>query len=197
MPPTPTKYQPTLVLGANGKTGARVAQRLRALGRPVRLGSRSGEPPFDWNAPATWPAAVHGVSAAYVNYQPDLAAPGASDAIRAFTALAAEAGVRRLVLLSGRGEPEAQACEQIVRDSGLEFTLLRASWFAQNFSEGHFVDAILSGEVALPVADVGEPFIDVDDIADAALAALIDDRHVGQLYEMTGPRLLTFAQAVD
>jgi uncharacterized protein YbjT (DUF2867 family) len=137
------------------------------------------------------------VSAAYVSYHPDLAAPGATDAIGAFTALAAQSGVRRLVLLSGRGEPEAQACEQIVRDSGLEFTLLRASWFAQNFSEGHFVDAVLSGEVALPVGDVPEPFIDVDDIADAALAALTDDRHIGQLYEMTGPRLLTFGQAVD
>ena len=186
----------TLVLGASGKTGRRVAQRLQALGRPVRLASRSGQPRFEWNEPATWSDALRGATAVYVNYQPDLVAPGASDAIAAFTAQAVTAGVRRLVLLSGRGEPEAQLCEQIVCDSGLEFTLLRASWFAQNFSEGHFVDAILEGEVALPVADVGEPFIDIDDIADAAVAALTDDGHVGQLYEMTGPRLLTFAQAV-
>jgi uncharacterized protein YbjT (DUF2867 family) len=187
----------TLVLGASGKTGRRVAQRLRALGRPVRLGSRNGAPPFEWNDPASWPDVLRGVTAVYISYQPDLAAPGASQAIGALTAQAARSGARRLVLLSGRGEPEAQACEQIVRDSGLGFTLLRASWFAQNFSEGHFVDAILGGEVALPVADVGEPFIDVDDIADAAVAALTGDHHVGQLYEMTGPRLLTFAQAVD
>jgi uncharacterized protein YbjT (DUF2867 family) len=187
----------TLVLGANGKTGRRVAQRLQALGCPVRLGSRSGAPPFEWNHPASWPDVLRGVTAVYVSYQPDLAAPGASQAIGALTAQAARSGVCRLVLLSGRGEPEAQLCEQIVRDSGLEFTLLRASWFAQNFSEGHFVDAILGGEVALPVADVGEPFVDVDDIADAAVAALTSDHHVGQLYEMTGPRLLTFAQAVD
>jgi uncharacterized protein YbjT (DUF2867 family) len=188
---------PTLVLGASGKTGRRVAQRLRALGQPLRLGSRSGAPPFEWNEPATWPDVLRGVSAVYISYQPDLAAPGATQAVGALTEQAVRAGVRRLVLLSGRGEPEAQACEQIVRDSGLEFTLLRASWFAQNFSEGHFLDAILSGEVALPVADIGEPFVDVDDIADAAVAALTDDRHVGQLYEMTGPRLLTFTQAVD
>jgi uncharacterized protein YbjT (DUF2867 family) len=187
----------TLVLGASGKTGRRVAQRLRALARPVRLGSRSGEPPFEWNQPAGWPSVLRGVTSVYISYQPDLAAPGASQAIGALTAQAARSGARRLVLLSGRGEPEAQLCEQIVRDSGLEFTLLRASWFAQNFSEGHFVDAILGGEVALPVTFVGEPFIDVDDIADAAVAALTSDHHVGQLYEMTGPRLLTFAQAVD
>src|SRR5687768_16680062 len=154
----------TLVLGASGKTGRRVAQRLQALGRPLRLGSRSAATPFEWNQPATWPDVLRGVTAVYVSYQPDLAAPGASQAIAALTLQAAKSGVRRLVLLSGRGEPEAQACEQIVRASGLEFTLLRASWFAQNFSEGHFVDAILSGKVALPVADVGEPFIDVDDI---------------------------------
>ena len=126
MAATPLQRDLTLVLGASGKTGRRVAQRLQALGRPLRLGTRSGHPPFDWSAPATWPSVVQGVSAAYVSYHPDLAAPGATDAIGAFTALAAQSGVRRLVLLSGRGEPEAQACEQIVRDSGLEFTLLRA-----------------------------------------------------------------------
>jgi len=188
---------PILVLGATGKTGRRVAHRLRALGRPLRLGSRSGAPAFDWNQRATWADALTGVGAIYISYQPDLAAPDAAQAIETLTAQAAASGVCRLVLLSGRGEPEAQACEEIVRDSGLEYTLLRASWFAQNFSEGHFVDAILGGELALPAADVEEPFIDVEDIADAAVAALTDDRHVGQLYEMTGPRLLTFSQAVD
>lgn len=186
----------TLVLGASGKTGRRVAERLTALRRPVRLGSRSGQPPFEWTDPASWPAALDGVTAVYISYYPDLAAPGASDAIDALAALAVKSGVRRLVLLSGRGEPEAQACEQIVRESGAEFTLLRASWFAQNFGEGHLLDPIRAGEVALPVGDVGEPFIDVDDIADAAVAALTEDRHVGRLYEMTGPRLLTFAQAI-
>lgn len=186
----------TLVLGASGKTGRRVAERLRARKLPVRLGSRSGKPPFEWSDPATWPAVVRGVVAVYITYYPDLAAPGASDAIRSFTALAVKSGVQRLVLLSGRGEPEAQLCEQIVRDAGAEFTLLRASWFSQNFSEAHFLEPILSGEVALPVGNVGEPFIDANDIADAAVAALTEDRYVGQLYELTGPRLWTFAQAI-
>jgi uncharacterized protein YbjT (DUF2867 family) len=136
------------------------------------------------------------MAAVYVTYYPDLAVPGASDAIRSFTGLAVKSGVQRLVLLSGRGEPEAQLCEQIVRESGVECTLLRASWFAQNFSEGFFLDPILAGEVALPVGSVGEPFIHTDDIADAAIAALTEDRHVGQLYELTGPRLWTFAQAI-
>jgi uncharacterized protein YbjT (DUF2867 family) len=185
-----------LVLGGTGKTGRRVAARLAARGLAVRIGSRSAAPPFDWETPATWREALREVDAVYVAYQPDVAAPGAAAAIQSLTELAAASGVRRLVLLSGRGEPEAERCEQIVRDSGLEWTLVRASWFAQNFSEGFLLDAVLSGEVALPAGTVGEPFFDVDDIADVAAAALSEPRHAGKLYEVTGPRLWTFAAAV-
>ena len=185
-----------LVVGATGKTGRRVTARLRAGGVPVRSGSRSATPSFDWNDRATWVDSLRDIRAAYVTYYPDLAAPGATDAIQAFTDLAVKSGVRRLVLLSGRGEPEAQFCEQIVRNSGVEWTLLRASWFCQNFSENYLLEPILAGELALPVGNVGEPFVDADDIADVAVAALTDDRHAGQLYELTGPRLMTFSQAV-
>jgi uncharacterized protein YbjT (DUF2867 family) len=185
-----------LVLGSTGKTGRRVSDRLAARNLPVRRGSRSGIPPFDWDDRATWTPALQGVRAVYVSYYPDLAAPGATDAIRSFTDLAVTSGVQRLVLLSGRGESEARLCEDIVRASGVEWTLLRASWFAQNFSEAHFLEPVLAGNVALPVANIGEPFVDADDIADAAVAALAEDGHVGQLYELTGPRLLTFAEAV-
>lgn len=185
-----------LVLGANGKTGRRVAERLKLRGVPVRLGSRSGTPPFDWDDAATWHAALRGVSAAYITYYPDLAMPGAAAAIQAFSTLAVSSGVDRLVLLSGRGEPDAQRCEEIVRASGAGYTLLRASWFAQNFSENFLLQPLLSGEIALPVGEVGEPFVDADDIADLAVAALTDDRHVGQLYELTGPALWTFSRAI-
>ncbi|MGH8188873.1 MAG: NAD(P)H-binding protein [Steroidobacteraceae bacterium] len=186
----------TLVIGGTGKTGRRIVERLELRGLPVRVGSRSSEPAFDWADPASWPRALAGVDAAYVSYYPDLAAPGATDAIRSLTQTAIEQGVKQLVLLSGRGEPEAQACEDIVRSSGLDWTVVRASWFSQNFSEGYLLDSIRAGEVALPAGNVGEPFIDTDDIADVAVAALTEDRHVGQLYEVTGPRLMTFAEAV-
>ncbi len=185
-----------LVIGGTGKTGSRVVARLKARSLRVRVGSRSGEPPFDWENQATWLPALKHTGAVYVTYQPDLAVPGADDAIRAFTELAVSNGVRRLVLLSGRGEEEAQRCEQIVQNAGVEWTILRASWFAQNFSESYLLGPILSGEVALPVGDVSEPFIDADDIADVAVAALAEDGHAGRLYELTGPRLLTFAEAV-
>lgn len=137
-----------------------------------------------------------GVDAAYIAYQPDLAVPAAPDDITAFVAAAAEAGVTRLVLLSGRGEPEARRCEDIVRNSGIDSTIVRCSWFAQNFSEDYLVDPVRSGEVVLPAGDIPEPFVDADDIADVAVAALTEARHVGELYELTGPRLLTFAEAV-
>jgi uncharacterized protein YbjT (DUF2867 family) len=165
----------------------------------VRRASRSGSTPettFDWDDRATWRAALVGAGAAYVVYSPDLAVPAAPAAIEAFTELAAELGLQRLVLLSGRGEEEAQRCEQLVLDSGVPATVVRASWFAQNFDEGEFRDLILAGEVALPAGDVGEPFLDIDDLADVAVTALTEDGHAGGVYEVTGPRLLTFAEAI-
>ncbi|ALL66521.1 Putative nucleoside-diphosphate-sugar epimerase [Paraburkholderia caribensis MBA4] len=190
------KADAILVLGSTGKTGRRVAERLTARGADVRHGSRSGTPPFDWADRASWGPALEGVKAVYISYFPDLAVDGAADDIQAFTRLAVQSGVRRLVLLSGRGETEAQRCEDIVRESGVGWTLLRASWFAQNFSEAHFLEPILAGELALPVGDIGEPFVDADDIADVAVAALTEDGHAGQLYELTGSRMWTFGDAV-
>lgn len=182
----------TLVLGATGKTGRRVAAGLRARNVPVRLGSRSAHPPFDWNHEAGWDACLEGVEAAYITYAPDLAVPGATDAIGAFVDRAERHGVERLVLLSGRGEKEAQACERIVQDGSLDSTIVRASWFYQNFSEGAFVDMVLAGQLTLPVGDNLEPFVDADDIADVAVAALTEAGHAAEVYEVTGPRLMTF-----
>src|SRR4051794_28263682 len=120
---------PILLTAGTGKTGRRIAARLDARGIPVRVGSRSGAPPFDWTDPATWPAALAGVEAAYLAFVPDLAVPGAAKTIEAFTAEAERHGVERLVLLSGRGEPEAGVCEQIVRAGAPDSTIVRCSWF--------------------------------------------------------------------
>jgi uncharacterized protein YbjT (DUF2867 family) len=186
----------TLVLGGTGKTGRRVVERLRTAGVPVRVGSRSGQPRFDWNDPATWRPVLRGADAAYLAYHPDLAVPGAEQVIGALAEQAVASGVRRLVLLSGRGEEMAERCERLVRDAGAEWTILRSSWMCQNFSESFLLEPVLAGEVALPVGSVPEPFVDADDIADVAAAALTDGRHAGQLYELTGPRSLTFEEAV-
>ncbi len=183
----------TLVLGGTGKTGRRIAERMTVKGHNVRVGSRSATPSFDWNNEAGWDACLEGVTAVYINYAPDLAMPGATDAIRAFVDLARRRGVRRAVLLSGRGEKEAQACEKIVQDSGLAWTIVRASWFNQNFSEGAFIDMVLGGAITLPAGDQVEPFVDVDDVADVVVAALTEDHHDGQVYEVTGPRLMSIA----
>lgn len=186
----------TLVTGGTGKTGRRIVDRLRARGLAVRAGSRSGEPPFDWSDRSTWAPALHGATAAYVSFFPDLAVDGAATTVRAFADLAVEHGVRRLVLLSGRGEEEAQHAERLVQAAGADWTIVRCSWFSQNFSESFAAEPVAAGELALPVGDVGEPFVDVEDIADVAVAALTEDGHAGQVYELTGPRLLTFAEAV-
>jgi uncharacterized protein YbjT (DUF2867 family) len=187
---------PILVLGATGKTGRRVIERLQARGVPTRAGSRAADPPFDWADRDTWAPAMSGVAAVYVTYFPDLAVPGAPEAVGELARLAAEAGVQRLVLLSGRGEVEAQRSEEVVKQAGIDWTILRSSWFDQNFDEGFLVDDVRAGVVRLPVDAVREPFVHADDLADIAVAALTDDGHAGQLYEVTGPRLLTYADAV-
>jgi uncharacterized protein YbjT (DUF2867 family) len=186
----------TFVVGGTGKTGRRVAQRLEARRLPVRIGSRSGEPPFDWDDRSTWAPALRGASAAYITYYPDLAVPGSTEAIAELAATALAGGTRRLVLLSGRGEAEAERAERALAASGAEWTVVRCSWFMQNFSEEFMLDQILAGEVALPAGHVPAPFVDAEDIADVAVAALLEDGHAGRVYELTGPQALTHGEAI-
>nr|WSW65404.1 NmrA family transcriptional regulator [Streptomyces sp. NBC_00995] len=189
--------RPVLVTSATGKTGRRVAARLAARGVPVRAGSRGGEVPFDWADPSGWEAALRGADAAYVAYYPDLAAPGAPEAMSVFGKIAGRCGVRRLVLLSGRGEPQAVVAEEALRaaagDAGL--TVVRSAFFAQNFSEGALLDGVLGGEVVFPAGECAEPFVDADDLADVVVAALSEDGGGDVVHEVTGPRALTFAEA--
>lgn len=188
--------RPTLVLGGTGKTGRRIVDRLGARGLAVRVGSRAGQPAFDWSDPDTWTPVLQGVRAAYIPY-PDMIVPAATKVTRAFAEQAIEQGVTRLVLLTGRGEDESQRAEREVQDTGADVTVVRCSWFMQIFSEDYLLDPVLAGEVALP-ADGGQidPFVDVDDIADVAVAALTEPGHAGQVYELTGPRSLSFPEAV-
>jgi uncharacterized protein YbjT (DUF2867 family) len=185
---------PILVIGGNGRTGKRIVQRLKELRIPVRVGSRSGDPSFDWTNRSTWAPALEGMKAVYISYQPDLAVEGATDDIQFLAELAAKAGVQKLVLLSGRGETEALACEEIIQRSGIDHTILRCSWFFQNFSESVFQEPLQAGLLALPAGDMKEPFVDADDIAEVAVAAFTDAKHANRLYELTGPRLMTFKE---
>lgn len=187
-----------LVLGSNGKTGRRVVERLEKIENiEIRLGSRNEKIPFDWEKPETWEKVLQDIDAVYITFQPDLAIPSAADIIQNFTLLATKSGIQKIVLLSGRGEKEAQVCEEIVKTNAENWTIVRASWFNQNFSESIFLDPVLAGIVALPRAEALEPFVDADDIADVVTASLLDEKHNGQTYELTGPRLLTFEQIVN
>jgi uncharacterized protein YbjT (DUF2867 family) len=191
-----SQQQTTLIVGGTGKTGRRVVRRLSTRDIQVRVGSRRGEPPFDWEDRDTWEAVLRGVDSAYLTYYPDTSFPGASEAIGAFAEQAVKCGVRRLILLVSRGADESVRCEHALQSSGAEWTIVRASFFAQNFSEEFMLDAVRDGVVALPGGDTPEPFVDADDIADVVVAALTEDGHAGQVYELTGPRLLTWGEAV-
>lgn len=182
------------VIGSTGKTGRRVADLLEAAGHPVRRLARGTSPAFDWEHPEHWAGALQGVDRLYAAYVPDLAAPGSEAAIARLAEVAADAGVERIVLLSGRGEDGARRCEDLLLASNVPATIVRASWFAQNFTEGTLSVAAVTGVLALPAADVREPFIDVDDVAEVAVAALTGTGHENRVHEVTGPESLTFAE---
>ncbi|NAS12176.1 NmrA family NAD(P)-binding protein [Poritiphilus flavus] len=186
-----------LVIGGTGKTGRRVVEGLNQLGHQVRVASRKSEPAFDWEDESTYSQVLKGMDRAYIVYYPDLAVPGAKDAIEALTKAALKEGLEKVVLLSGKGETEAEACERIVANSGLNYTLVRASWFNQNFSEGAFLEGVLAGHVALPMPEAEIPFVDADDIADVVTKVMVDDSYNGETITVTGPRKMTFAQLVE
>lgn len=185
-----------LVIGGTGKTGRKVVQNLQALQHHVRVGSRKATPAFDWENQDTWPTALEGIDAMYVTFQPDLAVPGAYDSITALVDLAQQSGIKKMVLLSGKGEKEAERCEQIVIQSDIDHTIIRANWFNQNFSESFLLEPILAGHVALPQAEAKVPYVDTGDIAAVATEVLLNDQHNGQIYELTGPTALTFEEVV-
>ena len=187
--------QPILVLGATGTTGRRVADRLRASTAEVRAASRNGEVRFDWSDRSTWEPALAGVARMY------LMAPHEMPVDPSFVSTAVDNGVRHIVLLSSRaieamGDERLMGAERTVRESGAEWTIVRPDWFDQNFDEGFFQPAVMAGELALPLGDQRMAFVDADDIAAVATAALTEDGHAGRSYEVTGPRVLSFDEAL-
>jgi len=186
-----------LVIGGTGKTGRKVVEGLQKHQQNVRIGSRSNNPAFAWEHPTAWPKALAGIDKVYISYYPDLAVPGAYEAIQGLVEAAKAAGVKKLVLLSGKGEREAERCEEVVANSGLDHTLVRASWFNQNFSESFLLEPILAGHVALPMPEAEIPFVDTGDIAEVAVEALLHDKHNDKTYEITGPRKLRFEEVVQ
>ena len=192
---SPSAYT-TLVIGATGKTGSRVHQRLLDAGLPARAASRSSATYFDWDDPGSWAPALADVNAAYITFYPDLALPDAAETVRSFVDVALAHNVNRLVLLSGRGEEGARRAEVLLQESGADWTIVRCGFFSQNFSE-IFADPVRYGTMAMPAGAGADPFLDIDDVADVVVAALTDDRHIGQLYELTGPRLLTLFEVAE
>lgn len=187
---------PILVLGATGTVGRRLTRQLHAAGAEVRAASRRGEVRFDWTDPESWEPAVAGVARLY------LMAPHEQPVDPAFVRLAVDQSVRRIVLLSSggievMGDERLLAAERTVRESGAEWTIVRPDWFNQNFDEGFFQPAVLAGELALPLGDHRTAFVDADDIAAVAATALTGDGHAARSYEVTGPRALSFPEALE
>jgi len=187
-----------VVLGAGGKTGGRVAHRLRARGYAVSEASRSTTPRFDWGDSSTWGPTLEGATGLYATYFPDLAAPGATEAVAGLAEVAREAGVDRAVLLSGRGEPAARAGEDAFLAGLPGADVVRCAWFDQNFTEGIFIPAVASGVISLPApSGAAEPFVDAEDIADCAVELLTRPSPAGGVHELTGPSAVTLAEVAE
>ncbi|MEM6721623.1 MAG: NmrA family NAD(P)-binding protein [Bacteroidota bacterium] len=191
------KSENILIIGGTGKTGRKVAENLMQLGHNVRVVGRKTNPAFDWDKTETYDAALKDMDKAYVVYYPDLAVPGARDAISTLTEKALKAGLDKMVLLSGKGETEAEACEEIVANSGLNYTTVRASWFNQNFDEGAFKEYIVAGHLALPMPNAKIPYTDTKDIADVVTKVLLEDAYNGEIVTVTGPKKLTFQEVAQ
>ncbi|GGT42143.1 NmrA family transcriptional regulator [Streptomyces chromofuscus] len=185
-----------VVTGASGRTGSRVARAALAAGLTVRAATRAQG--FDWADRSTWARTLRDADAAYLVHPGDVGSPQATRAVGLLAHEAVSLGVRRLVLLSARGEVHARPTEEALRESGADWTVLRSAWFMQNFSEGPLVEELRAGgELVFPGGDVKEPFVDLRDVADVVVAALTaGDRYVGQGIDVSGPRLLTFGEAV-
>ncbi|MDX6260966.1 MAG: hypothetical protein QOH84_2654 [Kribbellaceae bacterium] len=196
-----TTTTPILIIGGKGKTGRRVAAQLDARGVPYRLASRSSEQRFDWYYESTWSPTVAGIDTAYL--APPVGPTGLAQAGRFIKQAAAE-GLRRVVLLSGRGVgspgrdftvyESSVELENSVRASGADWTIVRPAWFAQNFSEDFLFDYVLGSEIRVAAGDGGEAWIDTNDVGDVMTAALLDERHTGETYSLSGPRTLTMAE---
>ncbi|MFC6158141.1 NAD(P)H-binding protein [Kribbella jiaozuonensis] len=193
---------PILILSGKGKTGRRVAAQLDAREVPYRLASRSSEQRFDWYDESTWAATIAGAETAY------LAPPvGPTGLAQAGKFIEQADGLRRLVLLSGRGvgSPGRDFAvydgqlelENVAKASGLDWTIVQPAWFAQGFSEDFLRYHVLAGEIRLSAGTGAEAWIDTNDVGDVMTTALLDESYVGQTLTISGPRTLTMTEIAD
>lgn len=193
-----------LITGVRAKTGAPLADLLSqradvevrgGSSDPAQVRSEAITPVrFDWDNSSTWQEAVDGVDALF------LVRPDREDAPRLIAALLAlTPHATHIVLLSELDggyfaeDDWAPRTEAVVRDSGRTWTILRPNWFMQVFVDARFMfdELVEHGRLAFPSGGQPVAWIDARDIAAVAAHALLDKRHHGQVYELTGPEALS------
>ncbi len=191
-----------LVTGATGTTGSRVVAALSQHGVPTRQATRTPSSPgqvrLDWADRATYRDALRGVAAVYL-----IAPIGVVDPVplvEPFLEEALRQGVRRVVQLSSSALPEGApglgAVHRLVRTTMPEWTVLRPSWFMQNFVGQHLVArGVKRGEIVTATGNGKVAFIDAGDIAAVARRALTDDIPHNTEHLLTGPAALSYADA--
>ncbi|MGW7258295.1 SDR family oxidoreductase [Streptomyces sp. NPDC054834] len=200
-----------VVTGATGNVGRPLTRALAEAGQQVTAVSRHAAEvadgvrhvAADLAEPAGLEPALAGAKALFLLLSGDMHAAGAGPAD--IIGEAAVSGIRRVVLLSSQGVATRpfgttriamRAVEDVLRESGLEWAILRPGGFASNalwWAESIRVRRV----VAAPFGDVGVPIIDPADIAEVAAACLLDYRHTGAVYELTGPEVITPRQQAE
>jgi len=200
-----------LVTGASGTVGTVVAAALTAAGAQVRLAGRARPRPqqhpgtpsvaFDFTDPATWGPTFQDVESVFLVRPPALGNV-TRDLLPALAA-ARDAGVRRVVFLSLQGAernrvvPHATV-EAWLRASGMRWTFVRASFFAQNLTTTHAADVRDRDEIVVPAGRGATAFVDAADVGAVAAAALLDPAsHADRAWTITGPRALTYDEVAD
>lgn len=204
-----------LIVGATGTVGRDVVTRLIERGVPVRAMTRDPEraralPGFggaeivaaDPFVPETLGPALAGVDKVF--FIPP-GGPGWNVGQRNVIEAAKQAGIKHLVKVSATcADPGAPSMalsyhyegEQLLKESGVPFTVLRPSSFMQNFF--NYVPSIrFQSTVYMCLGDTRMALVDTRDIADVGVAVLTSEGHEGKTYDITGPESLTYAEAVE
>lgn len=193
-----------LVTGAAGTTGSRVVAEMRCRGVAYRSATRrprsSDQVRFDWDDSSTFADALRGVHAVYLVGPIEVVDP--SHQVEAFLDEATAAQVQRVVTLSSSaveaGAPGPGVVHRMIASAMPEWTVLRPSWFMQNFFGDHpLAHAVRHGEIVTATGDAKVAFIDAGDIAAVAATVLTDHAPHNTDYVLTGPEALSYAQAAD
>lgn len=202
-----------LVTGATGTIGQALIKQLQTKNADFVAGVRNVEEAkkklpsvsnfveFDFSNSATYEGAVENIDSVFVLGPPIVL--NLEELVAPFLDFLKGKGINRVVYLSALGSENMKlltfhtTLTQKIKDDGFDYTILKPSFFAQNFKNYEWENITERGVVYVPAGTGKAGFVDVNDIAAVAAAALTEDGHSGKTYEITGPEILGYQDAAN